>query len=280
MRDFWKPEVSLRENRLCKYHVRDTEYGTTEFLIDAARGVIDAVSLIDSFAENPSVGAGPEDIWDGGGLYNFATAGGTWYVSSSDDADTQEVEWMVLTEDSEGNWNLEIASATLQGQTKTELVPDSGNPIIRVSYGINRGSTDLAGTVYLYEDDTVTAGVPDTPSKIKAQINMGNNCTMMAIYTVPTGKTALFLQGHVCIGRDTGANPASAVFTLRSRPVGEVFSIKGKYEVMTTASNAWQYAFKGAILMQQKTDILIRCDEISNSGISVLSGLAILVMDN
>jgi hypothetical protein len=39
----------------------------------------------------------------------------------------------------------------------------------------NNGSTDLIGNIYAYEDDTITAGVPDTDIKVHLIVEAGLN---------------------------------------------------------------------------------------------------------
>lgn len=251
-----------------------------DFFVEVAKGNVAGNSMIYKFGRNSDVdtGSDPEDIWDGGGLYTFSSSAVPYYISSSNAADTQPIDVYVLTEDSEGNWNDEIVSVTLAGTTKTQIVPSSGDNPIRAYRMINRGSTDIAGTVYLYEDDTTTTpGIPDTDSKIRAQILNSNNQTLMAIYTVPSGKTAVFTQGYVAMGK-SGSN-AQASFTWRARVEGEVFAVKGAVEVASQGSS-WIYGYRGGPALPSKTDILIRCDFVSADNMEVVGGMDILLIDS
>ena len=175
----------------------------------ASQGFYDGTIVVDKFGENPAIATttDPEDLWEFGGEYNYtANAGATHYVSSSSAADTQLISFGTITADSDGNWNLETFTQNVAGQVKTELLPPSGDNIVRVWRMANEGDAgeDLAGTLYCYEDDTVTDGKPDTDSKVRAVIDNGNNQTLMLLYTIPTGYVGFLYRGEVGIKFDAG----------------------------------------------------------------------------
>lgn len=89
--------------------------------------------------------------------------------SSSDDGDTQEIVIEGHTI-SGGELTFVTQTVTLAGQTETALT----TPLARVTRLYNNDTTDFAGTIYVYEDDTVVAGVPQTASKIHMQVVNGN----------------------------------------------------------------------------------------------------------
>jgi len=253
---------------------------TDNYFVRAAKGEIDGAEMIYKFGRNSDIDTGtdPEDIWDGGGIYTFSSTAVPYYISSSNNADTQDILVYVLTEDSDGNWNEEAVAVTLAGNTKTQILPASGDNPIRAYRMINAGSTDLAGSVYLYEDDTTTTpGIPDTVSKIRAQIINGNNQTLMAIYTVPSGKKAMFCQGYVAMGK-AGSN-AQASFTWRARGFGGVFAVKGAIEGSSQGA-PWMYRYVGGPVLPAKTDILIRCDFVSANDTEVVGGMDIMLFDD
>ena len=84
------------------------------------------------------------------------------HFSSTNAADDQvlRVEGMTI---SGGLLTFTVQDITLNGQTKTALT----TPLARCMRIANVTSvTETAGDVYVYEDDTVTGGVPDTATKI------------------------------------------------------------------------------------------------------------------
>jgi hypothetical protein len=169
-----------------------------DFLLDVSRGGVNGLENVRVFGQNPDVdtGSDPEDVWDGEGLYNYtAAAGAPYFISSSNNGDVIAVSLTLLTKDALGAWNEETFNVTLVGQTKTAIVTPSGDAPVRLQSIINATGTPLLGDVYVYEDSVVAVGVPADPTKIRGKVLIGNERTLMALYTVPSGKTA-YLYGR------------------------------------------------------------------------------------
>lgn len=238
---------------------------------DALEGDKGAIRL-DKFGFNPSIttASDPEDVWEQGGLYTYtADAGAAHYISSSDAGDTQDVSVQGLTVDSNGNWNLEETIVTLSGQTKTQIITDSGDPYVRVFRMENDADSgnDFSGVVYVYEDDTVTDGVPDTATKIRASIDNGNNQTLMALYTVPTGYVGYLFRGEVGIEftGTVGTGTIYGTFCYKSRRAGKVFKVKKKISTVATGQSNYIDYRSFPDVIPAKTDIRIICDEVSDT---------------
>lgn len=169
-----------------------------DFFLDAVQGGISGLEHVRVFGQNADVDTGtdPEDVWDGEGLYNYtAAAGAPYFISSSNAGDTIDVTVTLLTVDALGAWNEETFDVTLVGQTKTAIVTPSGDDPVRLQSIVNASGTPLLGDVYVYEDCAVVAGVPGDATKIRGKVLIGNERTHMALYTVPSGKTA-YLYGR------------------------------------------------------------------------------------
>jgi len=124
-----------------------------------------------------------EDIWSYSGNYTWPTTF-PHYISSSDDSDTQEL----IIEGIGPDFKRKIETWTLEGQTKKaigdwyRIYRMKNNSGDEITPGV-----DFAGNIYAYEDDTVDAGVPETPAKITAYISasLDKNQTQMTVFTVP-----------------------------------------------------------------------------------------------
>jgi hypothetical protein len=107
----------------------------------------------------------------------------------------------------------------------------------RVFRAVNRGTTPLAGDVYVAESDSYTDGVPDTPAKWKAKITQGFNQTLMALYTVPTDKmgyvTCLYSTIYQ-LGSSPNSIEKSGTQSFRIRPNGETFQAKHVIDINNT----------------------------------------------
>jgi hypothetical protein len=158
-----------------------------------AMGLIPGMSTIDKFGANFNIttASGPEDVWEGGGIYPFSTSADIISLSSSDASDTHVVRVQGLDE----NGDEVIQDITLTGQTRVPLT----TPLFRVYRMENMGNADFTGTVYCYSGTENSSGVPSGASVTKAIIDNGNNQTLMAIYTIPLGKVGFLYRGEMGI---------------------------------------------------------------------------------
>lgn len=155
-----------------------------------AKGDIPGHTHINKFgkAGDIDIADGFVDVWDGAGeanadkSYTYSSTADIDSLSSSNAGDTQDIEVQGL----DTNYDLVTQTITLSGQTRVALTTD----LVRVFRMENVGSSDIAGSVYCYVNGAITAGVPDTSADIRAIIQGSFNQTLMALYTVPNGKTA------------------------------------------------------------------------------------------
>lgn len=242
-----------------------------QFLLEVSKGNIKGHSIIHKFAHNPDIDAGDtEDIWDFGGTYTYLTTGTTLYASSSSAADTQVMTIQGL----DSNYREQTIEVTLQGQTKVEI----DGTWIRVFRMKNDGATNMAGIVYVYEDDTLTNGVPDTDSKVKAQINNGFNQTLMSHYCAPANRHGYLFQGYASLAFDPGFFSTTAVATIdfKARAFGGVFQTKE----FVSISNGHYFLlpFPIPLMFPPKTDFKVKAtSSTANVGISI--GYDILLID-
>lgn len=249
-----------------------------DFLIEVAKGNISGHSLVFKYGSNPDIDAGtdPEEVWTYGGTYTYPTSAAINYISSSDNSDTQTI----VVEGLDADYNPQSITVTLAGNTKTQI--GTGETWLRVYRAYNSDSTEFAGTVYIYEDDTTTTpGVPDTPSKVKAQILPLDQQTYMALWTVPAGHTAFFLGGAISI--TTGASAAKAAFVeLRFRLENKVFRSAELIGIASTGSSTFSQDLHalGPVSFPEKTDIQARVREVTANDTGVSAYFSILLIEN
>ena len=101
------------------------------------------------------------------------------HFASSSGSDTQSivVEGHTI---SGGVFTFVTQTVTLAGQTKTALT----TPLARCTRIYNNGSTELVGTVYVAQDVTFTAGVPQTASAVHCIIEAGKQQSNKASTTI------------------------------------------------------------------------------------------------
>ena len=195
------------------------------------------------------------------------------YISSSNDLDNQLIQVEGLDE----NWEEQVATVTLSGQAKTEI---SGT-WIRINNVKNIDSTNFAGSVYVYEDDTTSVGVPDTDSKVRSVNVPEFQANTNTIYTVPANKTGFVLQALSNIG-PTKSSPVEdkAIYIhFVHRDFGCVFQeissrITSKYE----PSVAKIYA--PPILIPEKSDLKMHCSKSYVDNAKVYASYYLILKNN
>src|SRR6056300_375273 len=245
--------------------VWDRNYGTREddFWIRHAIEEIDntygdrvrpkAKSLLKS-GKNESLGTSIETIWEQGGNETYATTNAIDSISSSSGSDTEVMTiegHTVSGTGTDAQFTFVIQTVTLAGQTETPLV----TPLARVSRAFNAGATTLVGDVYIYEDDTVTSGVPQTASKIHMKIPAGQNTSFKGSTTFSNTDYFIMTEMHFAVGKKASA---TVDFDMEIRKVGGLFLPKFQTTLATTGSNSENIEFRPYFIVPKNADIRIR----------------------
>jgi len=99
----------------------------------------------------------------------------------------------------------------------------------------------------------------------------------MCIYTIPAGKTGYFLGGYTAMSR-VGNN--SAVFTSKLRAFGGVFRTVSRVSCIGSGGSSWNYRYPVGLAIPEKSDLLLRCEEVDANNSGVSGGFTILLKDN
>jgi len=136
------------------------------------------------FGDNHAVGTTEEDVWRGGGLYNWIGTPAQLKVSSSSaqDAAAGTGARTVTLIGLDSNWATQTETVTLTGQTA--VTTTSTWKRINRAYCSGTVGTGLsnAGTIYVH-NSAVTNGVPDDLTKLYAQIDVGAGDAMQAVHS-------------------------------------------------------------------------------------------------
>lgn len=219
------------------------EKQVVNWAIEVSRGNVEGTVWNPIGGINPNMDQDTEEtIWDQGGIYTYLTADTQLFASSSSASDTS-VDILVFGLD---DTYTEISrTVTVTGQSQVAL----SGLMFRVHGAVVSGSTEPVGDIYIAETDTLTGGVPDTVSKIKAKITQGNNITQMALFTVPAGKTAYAVNVDYISGKGD-----AITYNALARPDGGVFISAGTFELYQTAKS---FGLPG-VFQTEKTDIEFR----------------------
>jgi hypothetical protein len=248
--------------------------GTTEpFYLQVARNQISFHKSNFKFGFNPDIDDSLETVWAQGGLYSYIASASVLKVSSSSTADTsagtgaRTVELFGL----DTNYDEINETVTLNGQTAVNTT----NEYLRINRMIVRSAgtgTQNAGVIYA-GTGTVTTGVP---ANKYATIAIGDNQTVMALWTVPRGYTAYLIQTDITVA--TTQNNKYCTVHLVARPNGEVFQIKDKF---VKAESSVHQAYTIPLKFEEKTDIEVRAiGDSSGADIAISAGLDIIYIQN
>lgn len=215
--------------------------------IHLAKGLIYNYKPFFQFGSASAVGTSEVTVWNASSLYVYPPGPMQMKVSSSS-----------VNDNPAGTGAGQITINGLDhnyDEVEEVVILDGRNPVLTNTFFVRvfnarvTCGTDAAGDVYV-GDGTVTAGVP----QIKyAKVVVGDNDTMMALWTVPRGYTAYMQQGTISSGTESANRYITA--KLKIRPFGQCFQTKAK----VTGSNTFMpFDFGVALPITEKSDIEAR----------------------
>jgi len=216
------------------------------------------------YGYNSDITNANETVWDGGGVYSYPAIAGVMYVSSSSTNDTSVGTGArtVYVQGLDADYNTISETVTLNGQTQ---VATSGS-FLRVfrAYVATAGSGGTnAGDIYVGTSGA-TAGVPT--STYYAKITASEAQTLMAVYTVPAGKTLYLSEGIASHGTGTSGGVFMTV-RFMVRPYNGVFRTQVKVDVV---ESQLYYPFAYPLTITEKSDVEVRaiCNKNQSNAIS------------
>ncbi len=235
---------------------------TRDFYLEVARGNVTGYSTVSKFGQNDDLDASYQDVWDGGGTYTYPADGNadiTEIVSTSS-SDTEDIEVQGL----DINGDLTVQTETLTGTTPVTLT----TPLWRVFRLKNVGTSDLVGAVTAEN----TANTVDY-----AKIAIGNNQTLMALYTIPNGKTGYMIQGTNSLA---GVSRAYAVAgRMAMRQYGKVFQLKKTFGLQSDGTSFFVMPHPLPGKIPAKTDIRVSAESSTSTGV-INTTFEILLVDD
>jgi hypothetical protein len=250
---------------------------TADIAQDIAAGNVAGTTFVDKFGEtgeNIDSADGLVDVWSGvanancNKTYTYSTTADIDSISSSSASDTQDINVQGL----DSNWDLVSQTVTLTGQTRKALT----TPLIRIFRMYNDNGTPLVGTVYCYVNTTISGGVPTTPGPIRAIIDISEEQTLMALYTIPNGKTGFLVSGDIGLYSKL-AGYSHGHFAIRK--FGKVFRTQRTFGLSTTGTTSRQFDFRIPLPIPAKTDIRVRADSSAND-MGIFAAFQIILVDD
>lgn len=249
--------------------------GTTEpFELQVSRGQISYHESVHKFGFYNSVDTNLTTIWSQGGVYSYLSAASTLYISSSSTADTGAGTGArtVTVSGLDNNFDEKIETVTLNGQSGVELNGSTWFRVNRIVVNTAGSGGANAGVLYVGTESAPSSGVPTNKY---ATVAIGDNQTLMCIYTIPRGYTGFITQKDVSASSSAGK---FAILSLVARPFGGVFNVKDRV-LSSEGYSTIEYPYP--LKFTEKTDIEIRAQADSAGGtVTVSAALDILIIQN
>ncbi len=242
----------------------------SDLMLEISRGNMSGMCCISKFGGNTSVADGTdEDIWDGGGDYSYpATALMTSMSQTTDQATMRG--GIIELQGLDADWNVITQTKALDASDTTTVIT-LDTPMIRVFRMKVLANVVLTATVRCHNaGETVDYAI----------MGIGNNQTLMALYTVPNGKTAYMTSYYGDTVESTGKEPKSVEFAMfmADRDNGYEFQLKHSKGI-PKAGAGFQHFFKPYLKINQKTDIRMNAAATAEDA-HVHSGFDLILIDN
>ena len=207
------------------------------------------------------------DCWDQNTVRTLPTTGITIGVSSADAKDTaagvgaRTVKLGLLDDDYVLHYEtLTLAGTTEVNTTRTDIIRVLSAEVLTVG-----SEGDNAGIIYIYDgSDTVTAGVPQTATKIFGRISAGDNQMLIGMFTVPAGETWRLLEFAV-YQRDKSATLRYGVSQVQCRLYGGVWLTNPMPSFTSDSPGICDFAHYPDLAMTfpEKTDVRVQANMLA-----------------
>ena len=241
-----------------------------DFYLAVAKGDFTGYSNVSKFGYNPTVGSGNyESIWEGSNAYPWMSTDDQLEVLSSDTDDTsagtgaRTVELQGL----DSSWNVLTETVTMNG---TSAVTTTGSflRIFRARVVTAGSSGRNEGTITIRDQDTST-----TRALITNGATDGNGQTLMAVYTIPAGKTGYIININISSKKDQ-----EQTYRLMARDNTVANAAWNVKEFMTDRGGFSDFTKRGINKYTEKTDLDLQA--ISSATSSVAGGFELILIDN
>ena len=240
--------------------------------IPIAAGQLAGYSSIEKFGRNPNVTTSIETIWEHGGIYQYLTTASQIFVysASANDGVGQTGAIKVTVQGLDENWNIISEELTVNGAGSTatflrvyrSFITDAG------SVGYNTGnlivSTQASGA------GTVLADIGGDGSGVNF---IGYGQTMLALYTVPAGKTAYLTQWTIGAAN---YNTSTSAFLRTRLPINGFVMTTSDTMAVSGGFHVKNYSIPLKFL--EKTDIEVQA--FNGGGTTISSTFNVILVDN
>jgi hypothetical protein len=245
------------------YEVPDGRLVQSEREIQATYGDVVSIdkkakSLLKFGKSAPLTTNSLQTVWTVGGNEVYISDDGITHISSSSASDTQEIR--VEGHTISGNdLTFVVQTVTLSGQTSVALTTG----LARVSRISNNGGTDLVGRVVVYEDTTISGGIPTDTTKIHIDIPLGFQQSFKAA-TSFSKEDYYVMTGFY--GAVSAKQSAAVDFYIEIKKPDGVFLQGACFTASSSGGNS-DISLDPAIIVPNNADVRVRCETSDNNAV-------------
>lgn len=155
-----------------------------DFILDVAMGKVPGYdqSFIIGNRVGQNIVDGVETIWDHDGSIQFLSAETELFVSSSSASDVASA---VVVRGYDSDYQTKFSTTVVVGQSQVSV------GTFLVIQNVIVAGLSAVGDIYIAESDTLTAGVPNTATKVQSKVPATDNITHNCWLVVPAGMSAI-----------------------------------------------------------------------------------------
>jgi len=240
--------------------------------INISAGLVDGYSYVEKFGMNIDVDGNKETIWDVGGIYTYIGTAETVAITSTSGNDSAAGTGARTVEVQGLNSSYAVVTETLTvggAASTTEFLRVFRAVVITAgSSGVNEGTVSITSS----DTSTVLAQIGIDGTGANAA---GRGQTFMALYTVPSGKTAYLTQWTVGSGKQN----TDAVAFLLSRDATVTDAAFNSKDIITVSATTYSKNYTVPLQFTEKTDIEVRAYSTTNNSL-VSSTFNLILIDN
>lgn len=246
-----------------------------DFYLEVSSGREPGYSTVNKFGNDPALGAGATNpIWDGSTTYTWPSSADITHIwSAVDSATTRGV--VVEVQGLDASWALTVQNVTTDAADSTTEV----------------GLTTALRRVFRMKvldpsvmDQNLRVG-PTGKASFQAQVSIGDNQTLMAIYTIPAGKTGYMTNYYISLNKVSGGGNPELLTKLwaRDNDNGYASWIKHVIGLDADANSYINQTFNPYFKITEKTDVWLESTELTGGGgviADVSGGFDLILEDN
>ena len=252
----------------------------TDYALEVARGNVTGVSQVNKFGRNSNIASGAtEEIWDGSVAYVFPATALMTSISQTTDQTAMR------------GASIEIQGLNAAWEAITQTIAldatDTTTPIVfTAATDVVLGTTGVA-MLRVFRIKVLADVVSTSQIRVHnvgetvdyAIIDTGNNQTLMAIYTVPAGKTAYMTSYYAHHNPVTNQDPTSNPIGLWARDKANSYEAQIKHVVGLPTNGGFQHFYNPYTKYTEKTDLYITSSPVGKAA-DVSAGFDLFLIDN